>query len=67
MVKAHLNIFANDLHDLQVELFDRGCRQVDMTQQAVDDLQQGLLHAGKAFLQQLREKRDPHITGLISP
>ncbi len=38
-----------------------------MTQQAVDDLQQGLLHAGKALLQQLREKKMRHIAGLISP
>lgn len=37
-----------------------------MTQQAVDDLQQGLLHAGKAFLQQLRNANG-RITGLISP
>ena len=39
-----------------------------MTQQAVDDLQQGLLHAGKALLQQLRD-RDRHIRGqyLILP
>lgn len=52
-VEADLNVFAYDLHYLQVELLDRGSRKVNMTQQAVDDLQQGLLRAWKALLQQL--------------
>lgn len=43
---THLYIFAYDLHDLEVELFDRGSWQVYVTQQAVNDLQQRLLHAG---------------------
>lgn len=34
-----------------------------MTQKAVDNLQQGLLHAGKAFLQKLKERK--HRNSLI--
>lgn len=36
--RSHLDIFADDLHDLQVELFNGRSRQVNVTQQAVDDL-----------------------------
>jgi hypothetical protein len=35
---THLYVFANDLYDLQIKLLDRGRRQVDVTQQTVDDL-----------------------------
>lgn len=41
-----LHVFANDLHDLQVELLDGRSRQVNIVQQAVDNQQEGLLHAG---------------------
>lgn len=43
---SDLHVFANSLHDLQVELLNGRSRQVDVVQQAVDDQQEGLLHAG---------------------
>ena len=54
MNRTRLHVFADDLHDLQVEQLDGRGRQVDVTQQAEDDLQQGLLHAGKSLFQELR-------------
>ena len=47
---THLYVFANDLYDLQVKLLGRGSRQVDVTQETIDDLEQRLLHAGQPFL-----------------
>lgn len=35
---THLYVFANDLYDLQVKLLGRGSRQVDVTQETIDDL-----------------------------
>lgn len=55
-VVTHLDIFANNLYDLQVKLLDWGSREVNVTQKTVDDLQQWLLHAGQSFLQQLKVK-----------
>lgn len=35
---THLYVFANDLYDLQVKLLGWGSRQVDVTQETIDDL-----------------------------
>lgn len=43
----------NGLQHLHIERLGLNPTQVHVTQEAVDDLQQGLLHAGEAFVQQL--------------
>lgn len=43
----------NGLQHLHVERLGLNPTQVHVTQEAVDDLQQGLLHAGETFIQQL--------------
>lgn len=45
--------FLNGLQHFHVESFGLNPTQVHVTQEAVDDLQQGLLHAGETFIQQL--------------
>lgn len=47
---AYLNKLLDGLCDVGVKLFDLYGGQVHVAQQAVDDLEERLLHAGKAFI-----------------
>lgn len=49
-----LNKLLNSFYDISIELFDLDGTQVHMAEQAVDNLEERLLHAGKALIQQLR-------------
>lgn len=51
--ETHLHIFFNSLQNFHVELLDRNAGKVHVAEQTVDDLQEGLLHAREALLQQL--------------
>lgn len=50
---THVDKLLNGLQHLHVERLGLNPTQVHVTQEAVDDLQQGLLHAGETFIQQL--------------
>lgn len=53
---AYLDKFLDGLCNVGVELFDLYGSQVHVAQKAVDDLEKRLLHAGKAFIQQLQDR-----------
>ena len=48
-----MHVFFNGLQNFHVELLYRNDGKVHVAEQAVDHLQEGLLHAGEALLQQL--------------
>lgn len=50
---THLHVFFNGLQNFHVELLYRNDGKVHVAEQAVDHLQEGLLRAGEALLQQL--------------
>ena len=54
---THLHVFFNGLQNFHVELLYRNDRKVHVAEQTVDHLQEGLLHAGEALLQQLWGQR----------
>ena len=54
--ERYLDKLLNGLGDISVELFDVYSRQVHVAEQTVDDLEERLLHAGKALIQQLRDE-----------
>lgn len=54
-VDSYLDKLLNGLRDISIELFDLYGSQVHVAEQTVDDLEERLLHAGKALVQQLRD------------
>ena len=50
---THLHVFFNGFQNFHIELLYRNDRKVHVAEQTVDHLQEGLLHAGEALLQQL--------------
>lgn len=52
---THLDKLLNCFDDVGIKLFDLNSSEVHVAEQAVDDLQKRLLHAGKALIQQLKE------------
>lgn len=46
----YLDKLLNCLCDISIELFDLYCGQVHVAEQTVDNLEKGLLHAGKALI-----------------
>lgn len=54
---THLHVFFNGLQNFHIELLYRHDRKVHVAEQTVDHLQEGLLHAGEALLQQLWGQR----------
>lgn len=53
---TYLDKLLDGLCDISVELFDLYSSQVHVAEQTVDDLEERLLHAGKALIQQLRDE-----------
>lgn len=58
-LNTHLHIFLNGLQNFHVKLLYRNNRKVHVAEQAVDDLEEGLLHAREALLQQLCGEAQP--------
>lgn len=55
-VWSYLDKLLDGLGDIAVELFHMDSGQVHVAEQAVDDLEERLLHTGKALIQQLRDE-----------
>lgn len=47
---TYLDKLLNGFCDVSVELFDLNCSQVHVAEEAVDDLEERLLHAGKTLV-----------------
>lgn len=50
IISTHLDKLLDGLHDVSIELFDLYSSQVHVAEKTVDDLEERLLHAGKAFI-----------------